>query len=226
MRAGYRNEFILVDNAFIGINLGADFCSEHEWGIKGIRRAFGLSDDQEVFGLARRAITQIPSEEYKEFQLRNSGYLYTEFSDKAILMYSIYAAKRIQELQAQGKEITQEDLPRDLKLRTRDHKLGTAWSENDFGIIVRGKENKEKLREIHDAFLRKDIAIWLGGGGVFQNAGLGICIASKVPERWKEEMYNNDKEHFEVQEAAAATGIQQNSVPIKTNTIYQESETN
>ena len=45
MRAGFNNaEVLFHEGEFVGVNLGADYCSEHEWGIGKIKQAFGISD--------------------------------------------------------------------------------------------------------------------------------------------------------------------------------------
>ena len=44
------------------------------------------------------------------------------------------------------------------------------------------KNGMAALEEIREAFQRKDVAIWRGGGGVFQNAGLVLAIVSRVPK--------------------------------------------
>lgn len=43
MRKAY-NDYgtIVIDNKFIGISLGYDFCAEHEWGIDGIKSRFAI----------------------------------------------------------------------------------------------------------------------------------------------------------------------------------------
>lgn len=42
MRKGYKSELVYDDRNFIGVCLGSDFVSEHEWGIDGIKNTFGI----------------------------------------------------------------------------------------------------------------------------------------------------------------------------------------
>lgn len=35
MREGHNNGILWLDETFVGVNLGADYCAEHEWGIGG-----------------------------------------------------------------------------------------------------------------------------------------------------------------------------------------------
>src|SRR5271156_937305 len=46
---------------FLGVCLSADYCAEHEWGIKPLQTMFGIPQDDQVFGLKRRQITQVSS---------------------------------------------------------------------------------------------------------------------------------------------------------------------
>ena len=64
MRRGRDNGFLYDTDGttLTGVNLGADYCSEHEWGIKGIQASFGieLADDKKL-GLEKRTITTLPA---------------------------------------------------------------------------------------------------------------------------------------------------------------------
>src|SRR5271154_2305282 len=60
MRRGRDNGFLYDADGktLIGVNLGADFVSEHEWGIKGLHGSFAIpfADDKKL-GLEKRTIT-------------------------------------------------------------------------------------------------------------------------------------------------------------------------
>jgi hypothetical protein len=62
MRKSYNNEILTrkKNSILMGINFGADFCAEHEWGIKGLYRIFGIPDTG--YGLSKRKITKVPKE--------------------------------------------------------------------------------------------------------------------------------------------------------------------
>lgn len=43
MRRAYNGNSLLIENnIFYGVSLGWDFCSEHEWGIEGMRRHYQM----------------------------------------------------------------------------------------------------------------------------------------------------------------------------------------
>ena len=54
-----------------------------------------------------------------------------------------------------------------------------AWRDECFGILVKGEENKEWLREIHTAILEKDLAIYFYGNSPYLPDGLEFAIYSK-----------------------------------------------
>ena len=62
MRNARNAKVMKIDGHFVGVDLGADYCAEHEWGIKGIRREFKLNDD--LVGIDKRiteAISRLTS---------------------------------------------------------------------------------------------------------------------------------------------------------------------
>ena len=89
MRQAFNDYAIIVDdkndNQFLGIALGYDYCAEHEWGIKGIKRDFGIPEpSKKKMGVKSRTITKCKNLEFKreKYQGRTFAILYT---------YTIYA---------------------------------------------------------------------------------------------------------------------------------------
>lgn len=219
MRKAFKGGWLVSNKGeIIGVSLGADYCAEHEWGIKGIKRAFGIKDDDAVFGIEKRRITKLPEnnrffsdEKAKEaFVFKEAG---TKKMPEAFLIYSQWDANEFTE----HRELTMYKY--DPKRNEERDNFVAAWSEGDFGIHVRGVENVNKLREIWTAFQNKDIAIWLGGGGVFQNAGLSFGIVSRVPEPLKEIMRAKDEDTFKLRQAAEATGLE---AYLKSKRVHKE----
>src|SRR5690554_1350633 len=62
MRRGIYGKTIhrLPDGTLLGVNLGADFTAEHEWGIKRLRDIYAIDDDAE--GIGRRRIGVVPKD--------------------------------------------------------------------------------------------------------------------------------------------------------------------
>jgi hypothetical protein len=181
----------------IGFNLGWDHCAEHEWGIKDIKRGLGIAPASNLepkdFGLRARTITNYPEQNILFSVDRKRKYTY--------LVYKDYMWDRPK----------YQDILCWAGVHKFDTGLVTAWSDRGFGIFV-PKENKEGvalLKKLHQAFKEKDVAVFFGGNNnPFANAGLIICIASKLSEEVKEAMYEADKDRYELLEAVSSTGIE------------------
>jgi hypothetical protein len=183
MREGRDNNFLEIDGKIIGINLGADYCSEHEWGIKELKRQLGIPGIEKFLGIKGRTTTLFPENQF--------------FFDKGKTHTCLTFEKNYIRPHIGWKNYELDNKPK---------KLATAWDEGTFGIVVENTHQKV-LEEIYEAFKRKDISLWLGGGHVFQNAGLCIAITSLIPEELTNKMLQADFDYQELQEAAKATGI-------------------
>jgi hypothetical protein len=200
MRRGYDSEFLIDENGvLLGINLGADFTSEHEWGIKGIKDVFGLKDEQAnffgikkpLYGVERRKINNKVDLLFKEVIVNK---------EKCMVLILDRWSKQYAEESKDNKWI-----PNDLNIY-RDEKMACAWDERSFGIMVKEDYFKE-LTEIYNAFMNLDIVIGISPSHAFKNGGLIFTIASRLPKETVEEIYNNDLDAIRLKEAAEATGI-------------------
>jgi hypothetical protein len=188
VRHGNNSGFLFGDDGVIALNLGSDYCAEHEWGIKGIRRDFGMKDDG--YGVERRRIRQLPQTS------RHFG--------------QTWGWKELPSYKAAGFWLTHYRLDGEPRLEYgfyRDQTLWTGWSGEDLGAFSNEAKGQKRLRELFDAIERLDACIWLGGGGVFENAGLVIGITSRLPKDVLVAWDKNDREHEKLMADAKATGI-------------------
>lgn len=195
----------------IGINLGWDFCAEHERGIKGLKQAFGIPDKAHRRGIRRliqgdivgadaRTVTKVPRE-LQLFEL--GGYAYLIFAD----------------LRWMKREDLNEKFFNDILEADGDEELATAWYEGgsgsgQFGVRIKNdalNTGSMVLGQIYEAFKRRDAMIFSMGSGTnnpFARAGLTIAIRSRVPEEWLKKMKEADEDYLNLQEASAKTGIE------------------
>lgn len=205
MRTGKQPAWLEVDGKVIGISLGADYCAEHEWGINRLKRTLGVdgwvpgsSREKPKYtkphGLPRRTISQhdaVRLYEHKEAAvlLCMDRWRYESF-DKYIAEHGIARAFK-------------ERLPQDLPRR----ELGTAWSEDDFGIYGQG-QNADRIKDLYAAFQANNVGIWIGGRMIaFENGGLILCIADRIPAENSAMLAEADIESEKLQAASDATGI-------------------
>ena len=226
MRRGREGSFWKNDQGqVIAVNLGADYCAEHEWGISGIQSAFGIQGSPAVkmqspsvmekvlealslaekkkMGLEARKINGL-----KGFVLKNnlgtkgvtvtSGGYKTE--KKKHQMYGIYM---------QNDWMTDREIDWKRVVGWYDpesEEVCGSWCDRDFAFMV---EDKQVIKEFVEAFEKNDVAIWVGGSGPFRNGGLIVAIASRVPEDFKAEMEESDRDYLALQKVAAKTDIHQ-----------------
>jgi hypothetical protein len=192
MRRGYDNEIMTAeDGKLLLFNLGSDFCGEHEWGIKDIVRDFGIKKKltKRNIGIRRHAITQVPE---------NRLFLF-EKGDEAILYYGSAALYRNDAFNFEAaKRCLREDYKDDFY---------TGWSGSDFGIRVKGAEKIAKLKELYEAFIAKDVAIWIGGSGVFKNGGLMLAVKSNLSKEHLNMLKDADTDTLKLNDASDKTGI-------------------
>lgn len=185
----------------IGVNLGWSFCAEHEWGIDGIRRAFGIPGEPErrrgtrdlmqsdLVGAEVRTITKVPK-----------SLIFREFESAVYLVYSSYY---------EVEEPSQEYLDRMMEIRSdSESDLQTAWSRGSFGIHLK-KDQSDVLTtrtmvlgQLYEALRRKDAMIFIGGrSNPFGNGGLVIAIRSRVPADALRQMKESDENYLDLIDA-------------------------
>lgn len=201
MKRGYDSEFLIDENGvLLGINLGADFTSEHEWGIEGIKSAFGLKDKQKsilgnqkpLLGIDRRKINNKVDLIFKDIVIKKEKH--------KVLIHSSSWLKEHAE-----KAIDNKWIPSDLHIYG-DEKMACAWDENSFGIMVK-EDYFEELTQIYEAFMNLDIVIGMSPSHAFKNGGLVFSITSRLPKETIENIYNKDLDAINLKKAAEETGI-------------------
>ena len=206
-KCGKQPEFLDKKGKLLGICLPADYCAEHEWGIEKLKECFGIptfEKDQGPVGLEDRKATKVPNKERAQYSYEDL--LYQENSKVAALTvgFHIYRFKPEDE-----KKTLLECIPSELKARPElDECLNGAWDEGSFGILAKGKKNIENLRKLRDAIEAQNVAIFLGGGGVFENPGLVIALYDVFPHEHKAAMKKADEDRIKLVAAAKATGIE------------------
>jgi hypothetical protein len=178
MRKGYENGFLSLEGKYVGINLGSDFVAEHEWGIKDITKEFGI--DGIGHGLEKRIIKSVSKNLIWKKIDNFEGMILTWYSDGSF-----------------------ENLKREFSKG-----LFTAWDGSSFAVMSDNPIFINSIREVFEAIQNKDAVIWLGGGGVFQNAGLVIGIASRLPKKITDEWEKVDRDQEVLQKEFEESGIE------------------
>lgn len=207
----------LEDGSTGGVCLGFDFCAEHEFGVKRIKQAMGIPG---TVGVEGRTMTQQPPivhfEKFKRTRRRERGSKKVVKDPAAALIVtaqSWLAPKMGEPIKDTLRSIARDGLdfyaePHDTHYREERDNLISAWDESGFAVVARGEENVKRLEEIHQALLANDIALADPSGmGFAHRGGLGVVIASRVPELVRKDVKERDLDQQRLVEAAEATGI-------------------
>ena len=195
MRETYNSQIIMNGDSFQGINLGADYCAEHEWGIEPLRKAFGMcsrDDYDKIVGINRFKATKVPPiVELVTFQNRKLKYV-----SLLVLSYMPYLSENVS-----LKSYVAYPYGRS------DGFTYAAWDKEGFTITV-PYEKREYLYALKKAIEEKNVAIYMEGiKNPFGRAGLCVMLLSEIPEVKKEKMQEKHNDENKLLEAAYKTGI-------------------
>lgn len=203
--------FLNENGNFVGIHLPADFTAEHEWGIKDLKRQFGIPEYENTdppFGIERYKATQVPE-----------TYLYQEQGNRTalgVIRYKFQLADTLFEhSKLKGSLYKVYKQPSDVSVF--DIESRGAWDEHSFGIVAEGKQAHKHLQTLDAAIKNCDVVLFLGGGLLFENAGLNVAIASAIPENLQKTVRETHQDTAKLYQAAKATGIYE---MIPKNTYY------
>jgi hypothetical protein len=190
----------------LGINLSSDFCAEHEWGIRRLKETFGIPEGISIYGLPARRITVVPSglrwvefnstyfmskrdvengraEKVGDKKLSNAGFVYHAW-------YGEEPERLVKNTELHG------------------HGLRTAWSEGDLAAVSSDIDDIEALRAIFAELEKPNAVLTFGEKRPFDNPGLVIAIADRLPAEVLDMWYNYDKAYHELRQEVAATHIE------------------
>ena len=176
---------LVIEGVTVGVNLGWDWAAEHEWGIKGIKRSFGIAEmpTRKVLGRWARNVTSWPTTREGDCLrlMEHDGYLYLVFQN-----WWRFPGEC---------KLDHEIAPFPFGDQTA---LAGAWSEADFAARAKIEDDKVLLNDLHQAFKDANVVIWPGGGGAFANAGLCLGIADRMPPEVYEAWEEADTDHLDL----------------------------
>jgi hypothetical protein len=206
VRKGHEPKIISENGQDIGICLSADYCAEHEWGINHLKDSLGIPKQDDTFYRTPQRLRSVGLERRKNTKyFKNLLVLEERAKDSLVLGYGSSFRSWTDE--------KKEYVPYDLKrVFPGSEPLVAAWDESGFFIGSSGKtpdaeRTKVTMKNIHQAIKDNNIILFMGGGGVFENPGLCIIIADKLPQKQAEEFKQGDEERLKLEDEALATGI-------------------
>lgn len=216
---GRESSFIIINGVLVGVAMGSDSTSEHEWGVAPLQAAFGLAsappkharyfhksetdyerwlkakNEPTFIGAARRLFRRDPPLPSMGIAKRNvtvvpALFQWVEKDGAAGFVY--YKDKNNEHV-----------VNTFLGHFVRDRDLVCGWSDQSFVVLAKSEESIARLKVIFEAVQNKDAALGSFGLG----RGLTIAITSRVPTEVKEALLKDDMEKFEMDRRVGETGI-------------------
>lgn len=198
MRRTYHGKSWLThEEELYGINLGADFCSEHEWGIKDLRTMLGVKKtilENRFLGIIKKEVPVFGIEARRIHDITHV----VSSTCREMRMFGVYDGRHQDWLNHKFDDAEPHLLKSD--------DFYAEWGENGFVLFSKDIARMDILKT---AVLKSDFGIFLGGGGVFSNSGLNLVIISKMPDIMKNNIYKSDEDAYELNTKAEATGIRE-----------------
>lgn len=210
-KASQNYGLLIVDNVFFGIALGYDYCAEHEWGIKDLKRTCGIPEgNKNNMGIRCRTITKAPNIIFNEekYKKKKFGILYTGFKFRTQEDNEKYIPRDLENYKESL--IWNEKWNKEHPNRECKDNIITAWDSGSFGIAVMGGKEVEYLKELKTAIesLNLTIAITnLRAINPFAGSSLCLLITNRIPQEAIDSMYAADKEYYDREDYEEKIGM-------------------
>jgi hypothetical protein len=178
-------EFLNEMGTYLGVSLGHDYCAEHEWGITEMTNALAIPElTRKNIGVQSRTITLAPLENIQ----------YREVGEYTYFTFVAYHWR--------GK-FSEDELYQPLEYKTPEayKKAGilTAWDSKGFHIAGMGDDARIKIKELHDNYIKKNIALcYMGTSNPFSRPSLCVVIADRLLPHQYHQMKMADTEHLDL----------------------------
>lgn len=204
--------------SLMGFSLGFDFCAQHEWGLPFIKESLGLPRDDNPVGVEGRTISRTDNLHFLSYEHRSADKR-VKRTMPAALLYCSKVPEYSMESKGAGPEKLahmmgasfQADFSKDKRWYNpeRDDIVSSWSSQSGFAIHVRGQENVERLKELHEAFLAHKIAV--GGAATmgFMRNAVSFILVERLPQAIWDSVRATDEAHLRLLKAAKATGIEE-----------------
>lgn len=209
MRRGNQGKAVhrAPDGKLIGVNLGADFTSEHEWGIADLRRKFGVDCNQ--VGVDGRIIRQVPREHilFDAVTIGIDDYSGKRRKTSKQTWWGLVCCTYPLDVMRQPTLTAEFVKQSELMPYCLDGEMIGSWDERSFGVLCK---DETTVRELSDAMDKLDLCLGLFNPtptNPFSRSGLGLLIASRIPDTIKTAWSEADQGSRDLQAASDATGI-------------------
>jgi len=195
----------LDDETPCGISLGADYCCEHERGIRPLAIALGCGHAGD------RGLSQFLAKPICPDNPRVSLYEHNKSTKKIAAETRLTISKWPQHATELADPKCQESrLPAAwVKNGICDQPLAAAWDDEELCVRAFGETERQVVRDLHAAALSGDLLLSVSGNGgnPFGRGGLCLTILSRIPQSIHRAFEEREDNHLKLEAAAEATGI-------------------
>lgn len=211
MRQAFDSQYIVDGRGNkVGIATGADYCAEHEWGIKPLRSALGMDDA--LLGADRYRIREWSHSVRFDTQ-KNTNWIVgvLNFGEAAIRPLTVPLVLFWRK--------TGQHTP------CENHSLFCEWDETGCRIVVQGEDNVALLQKLYaDIQGGNGFLMLAGSSNPFSRSGLTIIGMNDIPDEQKRKILAAHEDFQRLTEASVATGIERLLQATHTNAFrYPES---
>lgn len=200
MRRGNQGKAVIRledEKTLLGVNLGADFTAEHEWGIEKLRRTYGINN--ELDGIDGRLISRAPTDRIVRGAVSLGK---PKVKWHALVSFSSPYHK-------EHNATFDKELVNRLELTPYgDGEIHGAWDDSSFGLLAK---DESLVGELSEAIDRLDLCIAILGAlkdNPFSRPGLCLLIASRIPKVVAAHWLESDLDRKRLIAASEATGIE------------------
>lgn len=169
--------FIHNKSKLVGINLGFDYCAEHEWGIEDLQESLGIIKDPSVFGLEKRIISD------------SSSISIAELEDHRLVLYSIHSYNyNLPSIINRYIELSYRSNPKDPIV---------YWDDSSFLIVASTKSQNYDLKSIYEGIRSNKVILTLARISDL-GSGLKLLFLDKIPKLERIKLYEKEKEYYQL----------------------------
>lgn len=197
MRLATKNTAVMRENGNLVLSFGYDFCAEHEFGIRGMQAALGVSNDQDDLTLDRFAVTAATPENLMLVEPKRKA------KDARIYLLG-------------GRVRTYDRTPAEYVARYKswsdaDGTPTAWWDEREFLFSAPADSKEaETVRKVFEATMGGNALLYLcGSANPFGGSGLVLVRRSTIPTEHVRRMEEGFRDAKKLREAAEATGIRE-----------------
>lgn len=183
-----------IDDKIVGINLGFDFCAEHEWGTDRLKRGLGIpvknifdNWDETVIPAGNPNIHYCETPEYASV-----GYIQYFYEGDN---YQKRAARFVKDEGKWGKEYAE----------NKSDSILAQWDASEFMIIGFGTAKKH-VRELYENMMIGKVSMQRKPA-IFGGGGLCFILVDKYPEQYKKLFNDACDDRHALERASEKTGI-------------------